>query len=247
MTTNVMDKRNNRVTSDTRWSFQVGDDIFYVDDTGFNKIVHDASAVMICAGNACLIAEWKSWFLSPFTLPLPPTKRVISDQTILVSLIVKEGYRTLFSSGWTQEHQDAARFSGSGSEVAKDCYSVNGCSTKCVETAATQDSFTGGDVQYVEFSHDSTNVINDTLTPEEMFAQFAPRGFVMNEKTKNVVPIRDVPPSFFAKAMSGALELVSAPTDQPSRDWTEREKHDVQVAMDEIRQLRALSKDKVAT
>lgn len=247
MTTNVMDKKNNRVTSDTRWSLEsVEGYVVYLDDTGFSKIAYDDHSVMICAGNARLIAAWKNWYASDVTVPQPPTKLVFPDGTehvILMSLILKDGFRTRFSSGYSEEYRDDAKFSGTGSEAAKDCYSINGCSTKCVESAKNQDPFTGGEVQYVNFSTNETNVGPDTVTLEQMIDQLQPRGFAMDKKTKIVVPISQLPVNAFAKTVGNALEQLSAPTGLPPRDWTDRERHDAEVAMQEIRDLRKAARN----
>jgi hypothetical protein len=85
MTTNAIDRSSKILASDSRWSVQLSvDEILYVDDTNFDKIMVRGRSGIICAGYLPFIDEWRQWFAhpAPLTQPLPQTSfalRCFSD------------------------------------------------------------------------------------------------------------------------------------------------------------------------
>jgi hypothetical protein len=237
VTTNVIDRRGLKVASDSRWSVWLYGQLVYVDDTGFEKIADRPRATMICAGNALLIQAWKEWFKSP-TEELPPTEidTVNGPDTIVLTVLQKPEFNNLFTNGWYDVFEDAAKFCGTGAEFAKDCYSVNGCSIQCVSTAGQHDPQTGGITKYVEFDSLQSNLPMKTASALEAFEQLKSRGMVLDMKTNTVTPINSSPEAI-RNALSAGVSSMSAPSGQPVRPWTEQEKRDVKKAMETVLRL----------
>lgn len=237
MTTNVMDHRNRKVTSDSRWSIADRDFLYFVDDTGFDKIEDRASAVMICAGNAGLIEQWRTWFIAGDFSVIPPTEVELANGTfdaIYVTIISKPSFTIDFSSGLYHAFQDDAHFCGSGAEYAKDCYSVNGCAIRCIESAKASDPQTGGEIKYYEFDSFQNNLSAPPMSLAELIDELFNRGMVMNIKTRNITSMNPMDKDSLKKALGAGTVSLSAPTGQAPRAWTDREKQDVQEAMKRI-------------
>lgn len=241
MTTNVLDGRNRRVSSDSRWSIQLPNELVFVDNTGFDKIAERTRAVMICAGDAKLIDQWKVWFVQPTpSNEVPPTDRAELDGSfheIYVTIIVKPTYEVLFSSGDYIKYLEDAAFAGSGRGFARDCYAVNGCSIKCVETASSHDPKTGGETKYVDFTSGTSNLHQQIVTFQELEASFLQKGMVMNMATKEIRSINGTGSSELAEAITKEKVNISAPTGHPPRTWTLQEKLDVSSAMRRVVEL----------
>jgi len=239
MTTNVLDRRNARIASDSRWSVDSVNFVYFVDDTGFDKIAERSSAVMICAGNSGLIDQWKTWFCSPNPSYVAPPSQLIDLMgtvvaEIAVTILTKPGFQVEFSRGSYEHFEDHAYFCGTGGVPARDCYSVNGCSFKCVETAKNHDPCTGGEVKYYELHSFNNNLSSPKATLDQMLHQLVDRGFAMNKSTREITPMDPLTQEEFRKQLANGTLSVSAPTGSPLRAWTERERHDVQEAMRRI-------------
>ncbi|MBA0416182.1 hypothetical protein D7Y48_05525 [Stenotrophomonas maltophilia] len=208
----------------------------FLDDTGFDKIVDRPSAVMMCAGSMKLIALWKTWFVAG-TGPMPVSEFYEGSfkHEICVAVVRKRDFGLRFSAGTYENFEDAAEFCGTGAIYAKDCYSVNGCAKTAVLTASRHDPMTGGEVKFVDTKVPfSSNVMNPSTTVEEVEAQLATKGFVMEKSTGNVFSIA-TGQQVHQQAMSAAIAAgLSAPTGQKLRSWTEREREDLQKVMNEI-------------
>lgn len=242
MTTNVLDRRNLRVTSDSRWSITKGEEIFFVDDTGFEKIVDRGSAVMICAGNAHLIEVWRRWFAGPMEEPKPPTSVLLGDgtfDTIHLTLVAKEGFQQFFTRGEYAEHGTDARFAGSGRIVARNCYSQNGCSDRCVGTASQFDPCTGGQVLFVNFSDGAKNLNYVDMSVSDLFNKLKTDGSVMNIRTKGQSKLSDLPADYLDNAVASGAYALSAPTGVPAQEWTAEEHDQLAQAIQRIRALEA--------
>lgn len=225
------------VTCDSRWSKPVDDLVFYVDDTGFDKIADRQAAVMVCAGSAVLIELWKRWFANPVGEP-PLTEYIEPSghfQAIFVSIIGKPDFRMLFSAGVFENYEDAAEFCGTGAIFAKDCYSVNGCATTAVGTAAVHDPMTGGEVKFVDVTASHRNNLSpNPASLADAAKLLETRGMVMDKKTGNVYSIADASPTIKQKLQAAATYGLSAPTGQTLRAWSAREKEDVKKVMAQI-------------
>ena len=123
MTTNAIDFHKKTLSSDSRWSITMGDELYFVDDTGFDKIADRHVGTIICAGDGKLIEQWRDWFTAPVLnmANKPPYDRKDQfgqDFAIVISLAYKtEGYPVL-SQGWYLLHGADAKFCGSGAEHA---------------------------------------------------------------------------------------------------------------------------------
>ncbi len=246
MTTNVLDKRNSRVASDSRWSIQKGDELFYVDDTIFEKIVDRGQIVMICAGNAHLIRVWRDWFSNALTLPYPPTLVQLGNgkfDTIHLTIVVKEGFQTFFTRGEYANHGDDARFAGSGRNHANNCYSQHGCSDRCIATASMFDPCTGGRVNYVNFRDGATNLNYVDMSVDELYQKLKTDGNVMNIRTKSQTKLSDLPADYLDNATASGAFALSAPTGVPAQEWTEQEHDELTKAIQRIHQLEAAAND----
>ncbi|MDR7068159.1 hypothetical protein J2X02_000976 [Pseudoxanthomonas japonensis] len=235
MTTNVLDHHNRKVTSDSRWSITAGRQLIFVDNSGFEKIAERPLAVMICAGDAKLIDEWKRWFTTPIPAnELPPTDRIELDGSfheIYVTIIKKPEYAVVFSSGDYKQLEHRASFTGSGADFAMACYAINGCSEKCVDSASAQDPRTGGDVKYVDFQTMTSNVNGPYVSMQELEQMFSDRGTVMDLDTKQTSPISAMNKTEIAKALEAGRASIAAPTGRAPRAWTMEEKVAVSDAM----------------
>lgn len=243
MTTNVIDKSKKILTTDSRWSIQLENEcIAFVDNTGFDKMADRHQGTIICAGDAELIDQWRDWFLSPRinTAALPATERLQNGEVraITISLVLKPDGQILFSNGWYYDFEDHAKFSGSGAVYAKDCYSVNRCGYRAVATAAAQDPMTGGETKFVEIETFRTNLTARKTTLKDVEEQLQSRGMFMDLKTRKIEPLNGNPGGdAVAKGLRSGSFSLSAPTGQPHRAWTDREKQDLRTAMDRLAEL----------
>lgn len=226
MTTNVLDLRNNMAASDSRWSSRVGPFFFYVDDTGFDKMIARGYVVFVFAGDARLIQEWKDWAVN-----LPNNADVLPDyerdgRSIAVTLTNMDTGELMFER--EQIGNEEARFAGSGAVHACDCWNRNFDPIKAVQSAMYIDLCSGGEVKFFGFDR-QTNVQNCTRI-EALGQKLLDMGYVMRTDGKSVVvPIRDAAANdpevakVIGGVMSGEHPLV-APCESMYKPWTQDEK-----------------------
>lgn len=247
MTTNVICRVNGIVSSDSRWSYEVNPNlIVYVDDTGFDKIALRPLHAMVFAGDGVLISQWKNWFKADRLRfdAMPDVHRLVGNAlvSLSVSLVQRADGKVLFSSGWWLDHEEDARFAGSGAQFAKDCYVVNSCSMKAIATAATQDPFTGGETKFVELSTGKHNLSVLQATLEDATQALNERGYVMDTTNNVVTPIKDVnlSASEALRAIASGAASLSAPTGLPTKCWSESDRHALRKALEEVARQEAL-------
>ncbi len=247
MTTNAIDKLKKIIASDSRWSISAGDEILYVDDTGFDKIANRPVGCIICAGDAKLIEMWRLWFLSPVinTANFPPFDRMDANSPvgITISYIQKPDGRILFSRGVYAIFGEDAMFSGSGAVIAMECYGKNRCAKTSIETAAAIDPATGGETKFVELETNRHNLSSQPVALADVQTQLGLRGIVMNTLTKKVTPIKDYMADqngVMRAVLKGEMSL-SAPTGQPYRPWTDAEKAEFKKVMDGVAAQEAMA------
>jgi len=237
MTTNAIDQRGKMIASDSRWSISAGNLVFYVDDTGFDKIADRAEGSLICAGDAGLIQRWRDWFMLPVPMAImrPPTEDTVNGQPVRIAITVlqKPDASALFSKGEYLMYEDFAFFSGSGAQYARDCFSANGCSKRAVASAGQEDPLTGGETKFVELATNANNLSAQTATAQEAYAQLLQRGSVMDTATKKVVPIQDAATANASavRAVQGGQLPLSAPSGKPIAPWSEKERKDLDAAL----------------
>jgi len=240
MTTIVIDKKRKVIASDSRWSLSRDDLIFYVDDTGFDKIADRFQASIVCCGDGKLIEAWRDWFLRPTinTALLPPTERIENGQclSIVINMVSKPDCGILFSRGWTLNYENEGMFSGSGAVHAKDCFSINRCAKTAVHSASLKDPATGGETKYVELETNRHNLSALKGTLAHAHEELLKRGMVMDTRTNNVIPISNLKPdiSETISAIGNGDVSLSAPTGVPHAPWTDAEKSELLKAVEKL-------------
>ncbi|MDB5754338.1 MAG: hypothetical protein JWR56_766 [Massilia sp.] len=154
MTTNIYDGNKKVMATDSRWSIPYGPWLFYLDDTGYEKIERFGGYSLMFAGNGDKIQEYKDWIRSAPAddsgMPIEKGMSVcmIEDATGVVAF---------------QKHQDIESqnvlCAGSGSLWAFGCWMDHRCSKQAVETAKSKDNQSGGDTKFIDFSTAATNLV----------------------------------------------------------------------------------------
>ncbi|WP_099473372.1 hypothetical protein [Stenotrophomonas maltophilia] len=238
MTTNVLDFKAKRITSDSRWSLMIDKYFCYVDDSGFDKIANRTGAAMICAGDARLIDQWKQWFQKGDPdADLPDTYRTLANgqvSDVCISIIEKPIFTVDCKSGSYHAYENFASFCGSGGTAALSCYASNGCSFRCVETASKHDIQTGGSVKFVEIDTQKHNLGPANTTYADLEESFLKRGKIMNLVTGEFANVQPIDEGVLRQALSAGTVALTAPTGHAPRAWTEEEK---QAARDAMRRI----------
>ncbi|MGH8493095.1 MAG: hypothetical protein ACRERR_08335 [Moraxellaceae bacterium] len=231
MTTNVFDRLQLLATSDSRWSYKINErEILYVDNTEFDKITVRNEFCMVFAGNSLLIQDWKAWLHQPreklSLFNRPPYHIYIDGTDVVVSLCmihVPTGNIWEDSDLGALRVSDEARFSGTGAEPAKTCWTTNKCARTAVKSAVTVDHYSGGQIQYVDLRTQDHNL--NVVTPRTLLASsideaVKERGYHMDIETKISTPIADHPaaPELLQRIGGGQL-YASAPVGLGVR-WT---------------------------
>jgi hypothetical protein len=242
MTTNAIDQRKRIVASDSRWSFERDGHLYFVDDTGFDKIVDRPRAAIICAGDAQLIADWKAWFTSRIpSQVLPATERTDRSgamAAICVSVIAKPTCQLMFRNGWYLSADEDAMFTGTGAQFAYQCYLLNKCGRLSIASAAKSDPQTGGETKYIELDTNKHNVSLLQKEMKDLDREMLTRGMVMNMTTKKVVTIHEHQAAHGSSAQAAIARFdLSAPTGHAPRAWSDAEKEKLSRVMAEITQL----------
>jgi hypothetical protein len=245
VTTNVICWGRKLLTTDSRWSFQPDDDhLCFVDDTDFEKMADRHLGTIICAGDGILIEAWRAWFMKPVLnhAARPPIQRTDPDgvdQTITISLVLKQDCQILFSKGWYFDFEDQAKFSGSGAVAAHACYSVNRCAKTAVTTAGRHDPMTGGQTMFVELDTGRTNLRQQPVGLQHVHDQFLQRGKIMYLRTRKVEPYQHPDPHGIAQALSAGTLSMSAPTGRAIDPWTADEEQALNAALLKLSALEA--------
>lgn len=204
MTTTVYDVDASLVASDSRWSAYVnlydGQYLFFVDNTGFNKLVDRLGAVLVLAGDGELIAEWKKWWAcDELNIDNMPSVALNEIRKISVMIVSKEDREILFDAGpklaIADEFEDdnarryLAVFSGSGQQFASQCWFNNRCYNQSILTASANDPCTGGDVKYINFATNAHNTNDENFDYTSIQKSLMERGMLMKLADKNVIPL----------------------------------------------------------
>lgn len=223
MTTNVFDSQAKIIASDSRWSFGTDFAIFYVDDTGFDKVVVGEDLSFMFAGNAERIGVWKEWLASPARVVMP----MPHPNGIAICAVEMTGHTVAYKRG--QQVVGDAFFAGTGTEPASGCWKVNRDAKRAVETAKAIDVYSGGDVKFFEIPSSKHN-LGPQATYQSSVDQLKKRGMVMyiqsserksvsiQEASANDPRVRDVA----ERIISGELKL-TAPCPSVHTDWSDDE------------------------
>ena len=242
MTTNAIDRRSRVIASDSRWSIELQGQLYFVDNTGFDKIADRAMGSIICAGDAKLIEIWRDWFHTPvlnmaatpaFERKGPDGK----DYSIVISLVYKTGDYNILSQGWYLLHGDDAKFCGSGAEHALACYASNKCGRTSVVSAASKDPMTGGETKFVELETSRNNLSTNRVSLADATHQLQTKGNVMDMKSGKITPIAPQAAGSLDEALRAGNVSLSAPTGQPTRLWTDPEKENLLAALARLNEM----------
>lgn len=174
------------MAADSRWSIERGDWLYYLDDTGYNKIERRHGKALMFAGYGGKIQEWKNWIRSNPTSSLNmPGFRGMSV------CMVDESSRTVDFDEQQDIVANNVYCAGSGARSAYNCWLTNKCSKRAVETAKLKDYYSGGDVKFIDFTTSETNLTDDSMTPltiEMVSEAILQRGIFMNINTNSGIP-----------------------------------------------------------
>lgn len=248
MTTNVRDAKSGLLATDSRWtwSFQVNGESFtkFLDNTGYEKLMVAKSHVFMFAGSALVIDKWKSNIkISEHGSGAVPWKQLPTNG-IAISIVSMHSGIVKYEQGHDIKIGiDDASFAGSGSYAAAQCWSVNKCALKAVESAKESDKHTGGDVRYQNVLTLDNNLVPDKSLLD-LINLFKDKGASMSKNSPEVVPFaaRDKSQSAanddaIRKAMQEAYtngQGPVAPCDAVYRVWTQEEKSKLFDVMDTI-------------
>lgn len=262
MTTNVLDMQSLIMTTDSRWSAEDDNFIFYLDDTKYDKIVIDDDTAFMFAGAGSLIQEWKEK-IADETIFCDELNYGEGDITIDVC-IVDMGEKEIMTAKGGIPLGGVAHFAGTGMYHALRCWTKNNCAKTAVKTAIENDNYSGGDVKFIEFES-RVNNINDTNTIDDVRRELNLRGIVMNRKdgTKigkinngNIIPFGSEESandadnlykaqSFVNDVTSGKIP-VTAPCASMYVPWTEDEKAELSSALKKIFAKKQAKREKMA-
>jgi hypothetical protein len=202
LTTNIIDHKAKQVCSDSRWSGLIdwkGDKyLLFVDDTNFHKLEHSDKAVIVMAGDAELIGHWKKWWQNP-ELDRLPDVTLEDNREIVITIVHKKDNRVIFDIGSkhamydSEQEINTAIFAGSGGIHAANFWGIVPCAIRAVESAAEHDPFTGGNVMYVDYNIDKSNLTDESNNVQEINNALVERGMIMKVEIKDSVTSVAIP------------------------------------------------------
>lgn len=236
MTTNVFDISAGILASDSRWSGGDENYLFYVDNVEYDKMVFDSRLAILFAGNLEYIELWKKWFRGGRYAPAPGVHKDFSMCIIDMAtgqLRKDHGIKIMSPC-------NGARFAGTGSPHALNCWTQNQSAQKSVETACDYDLMSGGKVCHLNIATQENNVSN-AASAAELLDAFLPRGnMIMFNGNQQMVPtpiaeaIKDPAANdAFNKMMAGGVSSVCAPFIGMGTPWTENETEELYAILNE--------------
>lgn len=223
MTTNVYDHDQKIMATDSRWS--TGREylpfVLYADGSTYDKILVTDDVVFMFSGKLDTINAWKIW--------ANETKRrsqIPSLDGIAVCMVNKITQLVDFQNvDYVEFNSDEiaqAYFSGSGYEIAWNCWMENKNATMAIQTAKNFDVYTGGEIKYFDFnsSNHNLNLGYDVNSVNKSFEE----GYIVNKENLNFGAIKDnlnhdVVKKFYADLAVGHASLQS-PSPSSERKWT---------------------------
>ena len=220
MTTNVYDGALGIAGTDSRWSVERDYAIFYVDDTGFEKIFVRDDAVFLFAGNSHVIQEWKNYLAGQRYSHVTTEPPLEGIALLIVNSVSKEiiyGYGqdiTIPGNGMLP----VASFAGSGGRCAASCWIRNRCAKRAIDTAKQLDLFSGGETKFFELTSNACNLSED-VGLQGLREAFKERGMVMflaqQDKPMSIQDAQAIDPRVaeFAQQVASGQAQLSAPCD----------------------------------
>jgi hypothetical protein len=234
MTTNVFDVTAGQLTSDGRWSFEKLDWLVFVDDTGYDKMIFDDELGFAFAGNVSKINIWKEWVAGGRKGPEPMGHL---DQMQLIIVNMASGVLEFASDYILFSHAGnvlEALYGGSGGPSAKDCWNSNRCARTAIDSAKSNDVYSGGETKFLLRETRQNNLTNN-IAVTEINEQCKQRGLMMNLKNPlNTVLVKDaandpsnpIAQSVATEVMQGKAEM-SAPFPGMHLPWTQEKKSEL--------------------
>jgi hypothetical protein len=227
MTTNVYDLSVGILASDSRWSGDADGYLFYVDDVGYQKIVFDSKIAILFAGNLDIIDVWKKWFSGGRYGIVPQVNNYLSLCIVdLDTGAVRKDHGIKLMSPC-----NSARFAGTGSPHALQCWTENKDAIKSVQTACGLDMKSGGKVNFLNRTTKENNVNNSAMI-DQVMSSFLQKGemiMVNSDKKQIPIPIGDAinndatAKAAFGKVMGGGSSSICAPFIGMGTPWTAEE------------------------
>lgn len=191
MTTNLYDSQDGIMLTDSRWSFEIGDNQYHYlvtcDTINFDKIATDGQFIFMFAGNMKEIAEWKNIIHNGIVVNLLQNKP--NDLSVcMVSKYTKEVVYA-FGIGYVFEHRYFLSGSGKSYTFPK---IVDGCSiNEAVNHAIMNDYYSGGNVKYYQLQNNNSNTTHTIFNLNDIVNEFESKGTVMKfEKLQNPQGVR---------------------------------------------------------
>lgn len=244
MTTNVYDKSAQKAGTDSRWSINTDYAVFYIDDSGFEKLVHTENGVFIFAGDSKVIQDWKDYLFDE------SANDSLQDDPgldgIAMLMIDKADGSVIFEHGQDIQYTDidgelVASFAGSGARHAAGCWLRNNCAVKSVDTAKLMDPYSGGETKFFELATQTGNLTQD-VGLQGLNVAFMERGMVMYLNSGQVpLSVRDAAinddrvKNLVDKVAQGSVAL-SAPCDAQYMKPTAADKERLRSALGRIMQ-----------
>jgi hypothetical protein len=240
MTTNVYDIGAGYLTTDSRWSIKNGDWVAYVDDTGYDKLVFDEQIAILFAGDLLKIDVWKQWFIEGRTGEYPD----LHDGMSLIIVDMSDG-SSQFTADYLLKSIEGdllkALYAGTGAPHAKDCWQVNKCAKKAINSAIEADIFSGGLVVELLRENAQSNVKNSAKVDKVMY-EMKERGIMTNVVTNITMHVKDAAndgvtgdaKDFANKVVAGSL-AISAPFPGINQPWTNDKKRELISVLDKYK------------
>ncbi|MGK8435769.1 hypothetical protein ACRS3X_00080 [Ectopseudomonas hydrolytica] len=238
MTTNAYDKTALKVGTDSRWSMNTDFAVFFVDDSGFEKIVETDKGVFLFAGDSQVIQSWKEYLFQSVKTDDPGLKG------IAMLMIDKSDGSVIFEHGQDIQYSIpsgdlVASFAGSGARHAAGCWLRNQCAVRSVDTAKLMDPYSGGETKFFELATQTSNLTKD-VGLDGLNAAFKERGMVMYLTSgQTPVSIKDAAAQdsrvkdVMDQVAKGAITL-SAPCDAQLMQPTQADKDRLRDALDRL-------------
>ncbi|MCI8906455.1 hypothetical protein ACFC2F_03445 [Enterobacter sichuanensis] len=248
MTTTVYDRISRLIASDSRWSCDLTEHgypghVLYIDDTGFGKIADRNDFVMTLAGNGHLIEQWKIWWSGDLSDQEPPVV-LPTGQSVVLHIVKKSTNEVIFDKGnviaatCTQTRELQAVFSGSGGGVAAQNWLSSHCARTAISEAKELDPYTGGEVRFVDFTSNKTNLETSVTTIAEVNQALLMRGLIMDTKNPHVQHV-----SISAQEVADVRQMLvngnispCAPIGKKTQDWDDASKQRLKSAINRIRE-----------
>lgn len=143
------------MATDSRWSIQHGNWLFYLDDTGYDKIERMNGMALMFAGYGAKIQEYKYWLRSN-----PADDSNMPDVKGMSVCMVEESTGIVEVKEEQEIDESNVLCAGSGAWPAYRCWQANKSPLRAVDSAKMVDICSGGEVKFIDFPNSKTNVVS---------------------------------------------------------------------------------------